>query len=56
MESSAKGEIVLPTEQAEEILRFLTQCPYGQVHQLVGYLLTAGQHAALAARVNAEDE
>lgn len=42
------AQIMLPADQAQEILQFLAQCPYGQVHHLVGYLIAAWQHAALA--------
>lgn len=36
-----KKVVVLPIEQAQEILNFLTSCPYGQVFQLVAYLTAA---------------
>lgn len=33
--------VILPIEQAQAILNYLTSCRYADVHELVGYLVNA---------------
>ena len=35
--------IVLPVEQAQAIVNYLQNCRYAEVHDLIGYLLSAAK-------------
>jgi hypothetical protein len=41
MSTPEQQQITLTQQQAQEILNFLVQCPFNQVHQLVQYLVQA---------------